>query len=1278
MVRAGMGAGCLLVLLTATVCLMPWFVRTDLTRDSMTRDLSAHMGGKVDFDEIQISYFPIPRLIVQRLNLDVPGRFLGTVESITAYPRILPLLFGRVHLGRVTMESPVFTLILPNASPLQRITDGADGSSQEPSSGPTPGFMDSLEQTIGDVMVPVMLKMPDLAITVSDGVLELAGSQGVVFWFRDIQSRVDMPPGKLSFSLRCKSNLWSNLVMEGWGNPSDLSSSFRLSVNDFRNEALQEPCRAFLPSWLGRASLNLDMQFQSTGPRDMEADFSGSIPSLVLMGDGREYTLRADAVEGRCSLKNTTFSGEVSRMALSYPQAILKGKFTLDSSIPMAALDLESRETDADAVRGITLGLAGNHPNVHRIFHIIRGGHVPKIAFSAKAPTPALLGKAENYVISGSMEHGRIFVPNVLLHVEEASGEVVIADGILDGQRLSGRTAGSRGADGSLKIGLVTTEGAEKPFQLDIRIDADLVELQPVLQRVVKHDLFLRELALIDNVKGRAQGRLLLGDTLNALKTKVEVDTFTLEGFYRRLPHPAEIMGGPFLLEESSLFFHSTRGRLGNSTFWGIDAAVDWGSSSMLHVVSNPDPPFQDSASNVPKTPLKAMRAMDAARARRGQGKNDSLSARIFLDELYPWFLSLDSSKRYEKHIESARGYLDVDSVSISGSWRSLRELQVHARGALEDAQLKWTFIPTLLSIKSGRFDALPGALNLENMQVSFWDASCIVSGALQGNADKFERADIQIQGTVGQQSKNWFSGILHIPPNLRVRAPLTLFRSRFIREKDLSISYTADMGVKDGPDLSVDVQWSEGSLAFKSLQLKDNDSNATSSLVMKNGEIDIHFNGALSKGSVERLLQENHYLKGSIRGNFQWRLTLDKAMDSTATGELDIEGFRYDGNDSPPVEVERASLAASGHRLTVRSSRVHWKGFPLDLTGTVDLSVQGFNVDMKAAADHFVWGQDAKGTEPDSKSSVTSDQHNNGSGKTAAAAMKGRGDLRMGPPTLFGLPLRGRMDVMVQSLSLGKLTWNPFGAMLSFMPEGVAVEMREAKTCSIPTPGNFKISPEGLQLQVKVATPELPVEPCLECFWKKTGLMNGSFKLTSDLEIAAPVYGDFLKALEGKIELRAEKGRIFRLGFITKVFAMLNLTEIYRGQFPDIIQEGFAYDSIQMKGTIRDGRLLMEESLIEGPSVKMAFHGEVDLVEKRMDVLVVVAPLKTVDRLVDSIPVLGKLLGGTLTSIPVRVAGEVEDPHVFPLAPSAVGSELLGILKRTLKLPLTLIQPFF
>lgn len=83
------------------------------------------------------------------------------------------------------------------------------------------------------------------------------------------------------------------------------------------------------------------------------------------------------------------------------------------------------------------------------------------------------------------------------------------------------------------------------------------------------------------------------------------------------------------------------------------------------------------------------------------------------------------------------------------------------------------------------------------------------------------------------------------------------------------------------------------------------------------------------------------------------------------------------------------------------------------------------------------------------------------------------------------------------------------------------------------------------------------------------------------------------------------------------------------------------------------------------------------DIPEKEIDLVVLVTPLKTIDSIIERIPIVGHILGKNFMAIPVRVKGYLPNPAVTPLSPSAVGKGLTGILERALKLPVRVVQPF-
>ena len=84
---------------------------------------------------------------------------------------------------------------------------------------------------------------------------------------------------------------------------------------------------------------------------------------------------------------------------------------------------------------------------------------------------------------------------------------------------------------------------------------------------------------------------------------------------------------------------------------------------------------------------------------------------------------------------------------------------------------------------------------------------------------------------------------------------------------------------------------------------------------------------------------------------------------------------------------------------------------------------------------------------------------------------------------------------------------------------------------------------------------------------------------------------------------------------------------------------------------------------------------GEQDLKNGRIDLTMLVAPLVTLHRVFEHIPLIGGVLD-TLDTIPLGIKGSLGAVHVIPLAPSAIGYELKEMMKKSVNRPIKLIHP--
>ena len=130
-------------------------------------------------------------------------------------------------------------------------------------------------------------------------------------------------------------------------------------------------------------------------------------------------------------------------------------------------------------------------------------------------------------------------------------------------------------------------------------------------------------------------------------------------------------------------------------------------------------------------------------------------------------------------------------------------------------------------------------------------------------------------------------------------------------------------------------------------------------------------------------------------------------------------------------------------------------------------------------------------------------------------------------------------------------------------------------------------------------------------------------------------------------MEFITKDGEFYAYPLLVRIFAFLNITEILRGEFPDMGWDGFPCTSIKLKGDIQNGLLLRHEVVIEGDIMNVVGQGEINLVDNKINLTILIAPFKSIDYIVSKIPLVRNILAGTLITIPINVTGNLSDPTV-------------------------------
>jgi hypothetical protein len=390
--------------------------------------------------------------------------------------------------------------------------------------------------------------------------------------------------------------------------------------------------------------------------------------------------------------------------------------------------------------------------------------------------------------------------------------------------------------------------------------------------------------------------------------------------------------------------------------------------------------------------------------------------------------------------------------------------------------------------------------------------------------------------------------------------------------------------------------------------------------------------------------------IKGPLHSVQQWQYEF--------SGEAAQLGFRP-APLSDAVWVEAAQFVAepagaSAIKIRVPESRIRWGASRMQFSGNARISAAGADLDADLKIDVVTGPQISQiaGTEP--------------------ADSDGQQKRDFWPRWLEGV-----LRVAADRFQLDSLTFTRVEAGVILNPGNMTVKIQRADLCGISVPSRLRISPWELAFAAEPETTGTQLDTLFTCFFREPGVVTGTYEMVGD--VTADTLGDgFYRSLDGHMQFTSHSGRIYRYGVLAKILALLNVTEIFRGRLPDVAQKGFGYETIKIIGEFEDGKFVVREGVIDGSSMTVAFDGHYDLMQQTLDFVVLVAPFKTLDAIIQNLPLVNDVLGGRLISIPFQVGGRWDESLVRPAAVDEVDSDLLQVLNQRLKTETKPSQPLW
>lgn len=287
----------------------------------------------------------------------------------------------------------------------------------------------------------------------------------------------------------------------------------------------------------------------------------------------------------------------------------------------------------------------------------------------------------------------------------------------------------------------------------------------------------------------------------------------------------------------------------------------------------------------------------------------------------------------------------------------------------------------------------------------------------------------------------------------------------------------------------------------------------------------------------------------------------------------------------------------------------------------------------------------------------------------------------RKAPSRKPGTDVSGRISVAIEHLVYGGYHWEPVRGEATLSKGQTMLEVTRADLCGISTVGRMVWNDQGLHLEVKPNTQGQSVQYTGGCLagGASTERIEGILDIQGQISATGRDVPDLLASLGGELHMSARDGRIInvgRAGLFTNLLSFLSVNNIMRGEGLNLAENDLPYKRIDLDLLIRDGMAKLQEAKLTSKPLNLVGEGQVDLKTQQVAIVLLVSPLTVADAVVQRIPIVGKILKGTLVAVPVEVKGPLTNPKIFPLSPKAVGSRLMGIMERTVMAPFQLVEP--
>ena len=885
----------LFVIAVLGLLLLPRLIDSQWVKQKIALVLAEKIHGTPALGRVDIRWFPRPTLTITDMVASFDETTQAEIRSVTVYPSIMHLLVGQVVLRRMQLQAPQIKVHLP--APSQQPLDSA-----------------KLESDLRSVVSYFTTELSGLRIDIADGSVAITRGDEPAMVLDRLNGEAVASSDELRFAWSAGANLFRQIQVKGEIAKGSLAGRLAADVEKLQLKEIGAALPVDLPEYLEQGEGSFALTIEALGLKKISAEIAKASASLVLARRGAKMNLHATGLKAQMVYDQGIIEAGVEQLEFDQPRLKASAKLKMQSG--SSALRIQLQGLDIGELRPQALLMAGDLPAVKKLFEILQAGSVPEIIFDSAGASLAELAEAKNVVVTGSLSRGRVAIPRPALDLQNVTGSMRIAAGILEAKDLAANLGDMRGWDGKLRMGLDGTRGL---FHVDIAVQSGAGDLRPLLLKIVDDQRLRGELMKLRNVTGELSGRLILGERLDAIAPMVSVSKLAITADYDPIRFPIMIRSGGLNYGKGIIRLDGLQGAVGQSTFAGLNAIVHNDVSSRIKIESG-------------------RFSLDLAE----------------MDTLLRGFQDFRS---YLVKLKSARGKLELASVAVEGVLNDPANWHFTGMGEVRQVSIAHADVPGPITLSRGKFVASDAKVTFSETTVGMLDGSVIVGGSVERSKALPVNLRAKGSGVVGAQMSQWLSLQLQLPKDLQVRTPLKITAGEMAWRSAGDFSFRGKVDLAGGAQISLDAVGDSRQLRVRELIIEDDGRHAHFKANLLKDSMDVSFKGLVTEQTVDKIFTSFPYKGSLLKGDLQLKASLESPRQFSAQGLLEGANLLLPWERDKAL-IKNFRIEAAGTSLQIRTADVRWRNSRLTMSGKVAGMKEAVRLDVDVAADRLDWAE--------------------------------------------------------------------------------------------------------------------------------------------------------------------------------------------------------------------------------------------------------------------------------------------------------------------------------